>query len=192
MYVISNLDNEICLKMSQQLIITILGANQLGVLSDLVDTVFSIGCNILDSRQAVYGKDFSLTMIVEGSQSAITQAECLLPQTCQKYNLLSIMKRTTEHSKQNLEHIADVVVTGLRTRGLIDQATQFFDQHNISVSAFRLKFINDEEEPNASNKQMKCKMVISIPHDLDVNIIEQSFQALLSEHSLQGTITLNH
>jgi glycine cleavage system transcriptional repressor len=178
--------------MTQQLIITILGAVQLGVLSKLADTVSGVGCNILDSRQAVYGQDFSLTMIIEGSQSAITQAECLLPQTCQQYNLLSMMKRTTKHCKQNLEHIADVIIKGASTPGLIDQTTDFFKKYNISVSAFRLKYLTPEDNAPSETKQMKCKMVISIPHDVDVNQINQAFQILLSPLNLLGSIKQNH
>ena len=178
--------------MQQQLIITILGSAQLGVLSTLADTVSGVGCNILDSRQADYGQDFSLTMIIEGSQSAIAQAECLLPQTCQKHNLLSMMKRTKKHCKQNLEHLADVIINGESTPGLIDQITDFFKQRNISVSAFRLKFLDKDENDSASDKQMKCKMVISIPHELEVEIIEHALQELLQPLNLEGSIKQNH
>lgn len=178
--------------MPQQLIITILGSDQFGVLSTLADTVSGVGCNILDSRQAIYGQDFSLTMIIEGSQSAITQAECLLPQTCQKHNLLSMMKRTKKHSKQNLEHLADVIIRGESTPGLIDQITEFFKQRNISVSAFRLKFLEKDENDSAIDKQMKCKMVISIPHELEVKKIEHALQELLQPLNLQGSIKQNH
>jgi glycine cleavage system transcriptional repressor len=188
MYVIANLKATNWLKMTQQLIITILGSDQFGVLSKLADTVSEVGCNILDSRQAVYGQDFSLTMIIEGSQSAITQAECLLPQTCQKHNLLSMMKRTKKHCKQNLEHLADVIINGESTPGLIDQITDFFEQHNISVSAFRLKFLDTDE----NDKQMKCKMVISIPHELEVDKIEHALQALLQPLNLEASIKQNH
>jgi glycine cleavage system transcriptional repressor len=190
MYVIAHLKATIWLKMSQQLIITILGSDQFGVLSTLADTVSGVGCNILDSRQAVYGQDFSLTMIIEGSQSAITQAECLLPQTCQKHNLLSMMKRTKKHCKQNLEHLADVIIRGESTPGLIDQVISFFKQRNISVSAFRLKFL--DENDSASDKRMKCKMVISIPHELEVHKIEHALQELLQPLNLQGSIKQNH
>lgn len=190
MYVIANLKAIIWLKMQQQLIITILGSDQFGVLSKLADTVSGVGCNILDSRQAIYGQDFSLTMIIEGSQSAIAQAECLLPQTCQKHNLLSMMKRTKKHCKQNLEHLADVIIRGESTPGLIDQITDFFKQHNISVSAFRLKFLDKDD---AANKNpMKCKMVISIPHELEVEKIEHALQGLLKPLNLLGSIKPNH
>lgn len=192
MYVIANLKVTNWLKMTQQLIITILGSDQYGVLSTLADTVSGVGCNILDSRQAIYGQDFSLTMIIEGSQSAITQAECLLPQTCQKHNLLSMMKRTKKHCKQNLEHLADVIIHGESTPGLIDQITDFFKQRNISVSAFRLKFLEQDEHASVSDKRMKCKMVISIPHELEVDKIERALQELLQPLNLQGSIKQNH
>jgi glycine cleavage system transcriptional repressor len=192
MYVIAHLKATNWLKMPQQLIITILGSDQFGVLSKLADIVSGVGCNILDSRQAVYGQDFSLTMIIEGSQSAIAQAECLLPQTCQKHNLLSMMKRTKKHCKQNLEHLADVIIRGESTPGLIDQITDFFKQHNISVSAFRLKFLDKHEHDTASDKRMKCKMVISIPHELEVEKIELALQELLQPLNLQGSIEQNH
>ena len=192
MYVIANLKVTNWLKMPQQLIITILGSDQFGVLSTLADTVSGVGCNILDSRQATYGQDFSLTMIIEGSQSAITQAECLLPQTCQKHNLLSMMKRTKKHCKQNLEHLADVIIRGESTPGLIDQITEFFKQRHISVSAFRLKFLEKDELDVVSDKHMKCKMVISIPHELEVEKIERALQELLQPLNLQGSIKQNH
>lgn len=178
--------------MPQQLIITILGSDQFGVLSTLADTVSGVGCNILDSRQAVYGQDFSLTMIIEGSQSAITQAECLLPQTCQKHNLLSMMKRTKQHCKQNLEHLADVIILGQSTPGVIDLITEFFTKRHISVSAFRLKFLEPNENDLAKGKQMKCKMVISMPHELEAEKIETALQELLLPLNLQGSIKQNH
>ena len=177
--------------MPQQLIITILGSDQFGVLSKLADAVSGVGCNILDSRQAVYGQDFSLTMIIEGSQSAITQAECLLPVTCQKHNLLSMMKRTTKHSKQNLEHLADVVICGQGSPGLIDLISNFFNDYHIAVSAFRLKSL-DKVENNDDNNPMKCTMVVSIPHQLELDTFEQAFPKLLGTHNLQGSIKLNH
>ena len=63
----------------QQLIVTILGSDKTGILSEIASTVSEAQCNILDSRQAIYGQEFSLTMILEGSQSAITRAECAVP-----------------------------------------------------------------------------------------------------------------
>ena len=175
--------------MTQQLIITILGANEFGMLSALADTVCEAGCNILDSRQAVYGQDFSLTMIIEGGQNAIIQAELAIPVTCQKNNLLSMMKRTKKHSKQHLETLADVIIVGVSIIGVVKKITQFFSQQQISVSAFRLKTF---EQAEFESELMKCKMVVSMPHSVNITDIDQQFHTLLDELNLEGSIKQHH
>ena len=101
-----------------QLIVTILGTDNTGILSEIATTVSEAQCNILDSRQAIYGKEFSLTMIIEGTQSAITKAECFLPALFQRLNLLSMMKRTSHHEKQNLAHLFNVEFSGEDAAGI--------------------------------------------------------------------------
>ena len=91
-----------------QLIVTVLGTDKSGILSEIASTVSEAQCNILDSRQAIYGREFSLTMIIEGTQPAVTKAECILPAVFQRLDLLSMMKRTSHHEKQNLEHLFNV------------------------------------------------------------------------------------
>ena len=175
--------------MNHQLIITILGANKVAMLSTLTDVVSAAGCNILDSRQAVYGQDFSLTMIVEGAQSAIVRVELAIPVACQQLDLLSMMKRTKRHSKQNLEHLADVEFSGVDALGVIKEVTQFFSTFCVTVSALRLKTIQTAADENA---QVKCKMVVSMPHDIDLIDFESQFHTLLEGLHLHGAIKQNH
>ena len=85
--------------MKQQLIAVILGTDQVGILSDIATLVSESDCNILDSRHAIYGQEFSLTMIIEGTHNAITRVELSIPEMCQRRDLLSILKRTREHTK---------------------------------------------------------------------------------------------
>ncbi|GAC33786.1 glycine cleavage system protein R [Paraglaciecola polaris] len=171
--------------MKQQLIITILGANKPAMLSTLADAVSEAGCNILDSRQAVYGQDFSLTMIVEGTQSAIVRVEMAIPVACQQLDLLSMLKRTKRHAKQNLEHLADVEFSGADAVGVIKEVTQFFSTFCVTVSALRLKTLQTSLDDDA---QVKCKMVVSMPHNVDLVDFECQFHSLLSTLHLNGAI----
>ncbi|WP_438863722.1 glycine cleavage system protein R [Neptunicella sp.] len=171
--------------MQQQLIVTIIGEDQVGILSALSNTVSQSGCNILDSRQAVYGHDLSLTMILEGEQSAITKAEMQLPMVCQQYELLSIMKRTSKHHKQDLAILADVEFAGLDAIGTIHKITAFFGSHNISISAFRQ---NTFIEKSTQAKMLKGKMVVSLDQDTDMSSIAIAFEHYLDDLGLLGTI----
>lgn len=175
--------------MKQQLIVTILGANNVGILSELSNTVSETTCNILDSRQAIYGQDFSLTMILEGSQSAITKAEIRIPQTCQRLDLLSMMKRTTRHCKQNLEHLIDVEISGQDTPGVIHKVTTLLAKFDAAISALRQKTFTDQD---SQTEMMKVKLVASVPSDAKLELLNQEFDALINSLSLHGKITENH
>ncbi|MCC2615576.1 glycine cleavage system transcriptional repressor [Aestuariibacter halophilus] len=175
--------------MKHQLIITILGADRVGILSQIAAVVSETGCNILDSRQAIYGQDFSLTMILEGTQGAIIKAELKIPQICQQLDLLSMMKRTSEHSKQNLEHIVDVEFSGVDTPGVIQKVTALLAKHEVAVSAFRQKTSVDKQNQCDT---MKCKLVASVPAQTSMDALREEFTALLGELGLTGNIVENH
>ncbi|GAA0346547.1 glycine cleavage system protein R [Bowmanella denitrificans] len=171
--------------MKQQLIVTILGTDKIGILSTLAATVGACNCNILDSRQAVYGQDFSLTMILEGVQSAIIKAELQIPQVCQQHDLLSMMKRTKQHNRQDLAYLADVEVSGVDFLGVIREITAFFANFDITVTAFRQHTYTDAE---SGVEMVQCKMVVSMPNETKLDDVQAAFNTKLDELNLQGTI----
>lgn len=175
--------------MKQQLIVTILGTDKIGILSTLAATVGACNCNILDSRQAVYGLDFSLTMILEGTQSAITKAEMLLPQVCQQNDLLSMMKRTKQHCKQDLVSLADVEFFGLDALGVLRDITGFFASMKVTITAFRLNTYTDADTQSG---MIRCNMVVSLPDASAIEQVAPAFSDCLAKLGLQGTITLKH
>ncbi len=172
--------------MKHQLIINILGNDRVGILSEIANAVSDTCCNILDSRLAIYGKEFSLTMILEGSLAAIVKAELNIPQLCQQLDLLSLMKRTTQHCKQNLEHLVDVEFSGKDTLGVIRNVTALFAEHDVAVSAFRQKtFVNQDTQAD----MMRCKLVASVPDSVDLNVLRQDFSNIMGKLGLTGSIS---
>lgn len=149
--------------MQQQLIAVILGTNQVGTLSEITNLVSEAQCNILDSRHAIYGLEFSLTMIIEGSYTAITQLEMNIPELCQQRDLLSVLKRTREHTKQNLTHLYDVEFNGVDSQGQVQAITGFFTDQQVTINAFRQTTDVDE---TSGQKMMRIKVVANIPENV--------------------------
>lgn len=171
--------------MQHQLIVTFLGTDRSGIFSEIASLVAEVQCNILDSRQAVYGTEFSLTMIIEGSHSAITKAECMLPAFCQRHHLLSMMKRTKHHVKQNLEHLFDVEFSGPDHAGLIRSVTRFFADRGASISAFRQRTYLDQDK----HLHMRCKFVVTIEDSVDFEELEHALLSLFSTLNVSGKVT---
>ena len=170
--------------MNQQLIINVLGADQLGILSRISACVNANQCNILDSRHAIYGQDFSLSMIVEGSPSAVTKLEILLSSLCLELDLLSMMKRTSGHHKQNIEQVVQLAFSGLDTIGLLNRVCAFLSEREFSINALRQKTYRTED-----GEAVRCKMVLSTPKSTDLAKFDEDIKRLMSEMSLSGKIT---
>ena len=171
--------------MKLQLTLTVLGLDRPGILSALAECVSEAGCNILDSRQAIFGKDFSLTMIIEGRQTAITKAEIMLPRLCQEHDLLSILKRTSEHCKQNLEHLLSLEFGGVDSLGIVKTVTALIAKFEISVTALRQRTYTDNQ---TGASMMRCKMMLSAPQDVSLEKLDMALQTQLTELGLQGKL----
>ncbi len=166
--------------MKHQLIMTFLGANRTGILSKIANLASENKCNILDSRQAIYGEDLSLTMILEGSVACITKLECELPNMCLKLDLLSMMKRTKHHNKQHLERLADMNFYGVNATDKIADILAFCASKGVRITAFR--------QANHESENVKCKMIASLPQDTSYPEFSSDYMQLLTSFDLSGQI----
>lgn len=66
--------------MIHHLVITAVGSDRPGICNRLTQVVTHSGGNIVDSRIALFGKEFTLIMLVSGETNAITRIETLLLQ----------------------------------------------------------------------------------------------------------------
>ncbi|MBU3022800.1 glycine cleavage system protein R [Aestuariibacter sp. A3R04] len=171
--------------MNHQLIVTILGTDKSGILSEIAGAVSESQCNILDSRQAIYGKEFSLTMIIEGTHQAVTRAELTLPTLCQHLGLLSVLKRTSHHEKQNLSHLYDVSFSGEDSPGLLRTVTGFFADRHVSINAFRQ---STDVDKCKNQTTVRCKFVVSVPDDIDFEQLKHELDTLYASLNLTGAV----
>ncbi|BDX06673.1 glycine cleavage system protein R [Planctobacterium marinum] len=174
--------------MKHQLIVTFLGADKAGILGEIASLACSLNCNILDSRLAHYGQDFSFNMILEGSLPAITKAELNLPSLAHKLDLLCMVKRTKHHTKQHLVHLADVEFNGCDAVGIIKDMATLFTHHGIHINAFRQKTV----EVTPEEVRVECKMVVSMPQELSIETIEPLYNDFIEQHNLQGSFKEKH
>ena len=174
--------------MNQQIIVNIVGPDKLGILSEISACMHDKGCNILDSRHAIYGRDFSLSMIVEGSQSAVTKLELQLSSLCMQHDLLSMIKRTSGHAKHNLEQLIHLEFSGEDAKGIIKQVTSFLAQRQVSVSAFRQRTFIDK---NRGVECVKCKMVLNATKEFDLVNFDTEIKQLMCSLGLSGKVTHN-
>jgi len=170
--------------MNTQLIVNVLGADKLGILSVIAGCISDNSCNILDSRHAIYGQDFSVTMIASGNDSDITRLEIALSSLCVEHELLCMMKRTSGHIKQNIEQIINLKFAGKDSSGLLQTVTKLLAEQAVSISAVRQKVTSINNECH-----VECKMILSAPADLDLSEFDTKMKSVLHGLGLSGRIS---
>jgi glycine cleavage system transcriptional repressor len=172
--------------MQEQLIINILGKSSTLTLSTITACISDHTCNILDSRHAQYGTDFSLTMIVSGSQKIITLLEIDLSSLCVNNDLLCMMKRTTGHQKQNIDKVIYLSFVGRDSSGVIHKVMQGLALFEVSVNALRQ---GTSMQNNAS--VLECKMILTTPKTTDLAAFDAHIKSLLHGLGLHGKVSHN-
>lgn len=165
--------------MSEFLVLTAIGTNRTGSVSELTKLASECGCNIIDSRMAIFGQEFSFIMLLNGNSKAINQIEQKLPTIALEQELLTMMKRTTGYVSQQLTHHYEVTYAGIDQPGLLKAVTAFFANRKIDISSLKSDF-------NQTNNQTSANILIALTDDTCFDQLENEFLALCEQIDVQG------
>lgn len=168
--------------MSEYLVLTAMGSDRTGCVSELTKLASSCGCNIIDSRMAIFGLEFTFIMLLNGSGRAINQIEAKIPIIAQRLDLITMMKRTSGYKAQDFTQHYHVEYAGIDQPGILKSVTAFFAARQIDISSLK-------SEINQQTNQMRANVLIALTKNTSIESIEGEFFELCDQIDVQGTIT---
>lgn len=168
--------------MTQYLVLTVMGADRTGSVSSLTKLASECGCNIVDSRMAIFGLEFTMIMLLKGTAKAINQIESKLPAVAVKRELITMMKRTSDYQLQDLTEHYQAEYAGIDQPGVLKAITAFFAARNIDISSLK-------SEINPKNNQMSATIQIALTKNTTIEELETEYFALCEQIDVQGRIT---
>ncbi|MEE1674105.1 ACT domain-containing protein [Agarivorans aestuarii] len=162
--------------MSQHLVVTAVGSNRPGIVNQLTQLVSSCGCNIVDSRMALFGSEFTLIMLIAGSHNAVIQIETRLPATAQELQLLTVMKKTSRHELIDYSHAAVLQLTLPDATGVISKVTQFISDHQMNMVSLKSNLFTKN-----SIEMLHAEFDVKLNQTHQPEQIEQAFARLCQE-----------
>ena len=169
--------------MTNYLVVTAMGTDRPGLVSRLSRLASECDCDIVDSRMAIFGNEFTLIMMISGSWTAITKIENLLPSLGVELELMTVMKRTSKHTPQNYVSRIEVSFQGEDQRGTMKRVTEFLAEKSLDLAAVR-SHADDKE----NIKTQSILLSINIPDHINLEQLEQSIYDLANNMSLECTI----
>jgi glycine cleavage system transcriptional repressor len=166
---------------SEYLVLTAIGADRTGIVSELIKLASQCGCNIIDSRMAIFGREFTLIMLLEGSPKAINTLEVKFPQMAHKLELITMMKRTSGYVDKELTQHFEVTYAGIEQPGILKAVTAFFAARNIDISSLKSQI-------DQATHQVSAHILIALSAQNDVAQLEHDFLELCQQLDIQGCI----
>lgn len=173
--------------MTQHLVITAVGSDRPGVCNQVVRLVTQSGCNIVDSRIALFGSEFTLIMLLSGSNGAITRVETTLPLLGQEQNLITMMKRTAKHAHQDNTYTLEAFIESDDKVGLTEKFTQFFAAKAIDLSSLSAQTI-DKEKLESQHDQFHLALTASVDSECNLMQLQEEFTALCLDLDVKGSL----
>lgn len=173
--------------MNQHLVITAVGTDRSGICNQVVHHVTHSGCNIVDSRIALFGSEFTLIMLLSGSNAAITRVETTLPLLGQEHDLITMMKRTSPHTLSDNSYMVEVFIESDDKPGLTEQLTQFFASKEIGLSSLSAQTIN-KDKIQAPQDQFHIAISASVDSGCNLMQLQEDFNALCKELQVRGSL----
>lgn len=171
--------------MTNYLVVTAMGADRPGLVSRLARLASDCDCDIVDSRMALFGNEFTLIMMISGSWPAITKIETMLPSLSVELELMTVMKRTSRHVPKNYVSRVEVTISGEDQRGTMKTITQFLAERSLDLAAVR-----SHADDNEGLQTQSIFLAINIPDKVDLTKLETSIYQLAEEMNLECSIKL--
>lgn len=173
--------------MEHYLVITAIGSDRPGITDEITRHVSLSGCNIEDSRLAIFGSEFTFILLLSGTAASIAKVEATLPLQAQQFDLLTVMKRTTKHEHRFYPYTADFHIEGNDAPGLIEKFTHFCASRQIDISA--LSAHSQEEEGKGEEDQLTLQLSTNLPEGCNLMSLQEEFEALCQAVQVSGTVT---
>ena len=163
-----------------------MGENRPGITNEITQLITQCGCNIVDSRIALFGKEFTLIMLLSGNGNAISRVESTLPLKAQQHALLTVMKRTSKHQAREFHHEIEFHIQAQDAPGLTQRFTQFLAQRNIDIQSLSAHTEDGNEQQAA---QFILQIRTQIPLDCALDPLQDDFSQLCHQLNAQGQMT---
>ena len=143
-------------------ILTAIGSDRVGIVDDLTTAILEKHCNIEESRMAVLGGEFTVMLLLSGSQEDIEALIEASKGIAEKLDLHISMKPTVEPKPHPQMRPYMIESVSLDTPGIVHAITALLRRHRINIE----------------------NMEISIPPEVSLATLREEIETLETEQNL--------
>jgi glycine cleavage system transcriptional repressor len=172
--------------MSDQMVITALGADRPGIVDELSKVLYSHDLNIEDSRMSSLGGAFAVLLLVTGSGSAIDKFTALIPQIEDALKMRLLVRTCEPQLADNRLVPYQVEVVAMDHPGIVHNLASFFASRQINIVDLETDCY---PAPHTGTPMFSMQMTIGVPGDTSIKKLRAEFLDACDELNIDASLT---
>lgn len=171
--------------METYLVVSALGPDHPGIVSELSQAILDCGGNINDSRMATLGGEFAIIMLLSGNWNAIAKLEHALPRLGESLHLTINSKRTEKRTNTTDLIPYGVEVVAMDHPGIVRDVANFFSRRNINIEDL---FTNTYLAPHTGTPMFSLHMTVGVPADTAIAALRGEFMDFCDDLNIDAML----
>ena len=168
-----------------QMVITALGADKPGLVSELSHTILECGCDIEDSRMIALGGEFAIILQICGSWNSIAKLESTCPSIERKLEMTLACKRSSGRTvdKTLLPYVVEVVA--MDHPGIVHNLAKFLSNQGINIQEM---VTSRYAAAHTGTPMFSVHIEIDVPSSITISQLRDQFMEFCDELNLDAVL----
>lgn len=171
--------------MKNYLVISALGKDRPGLVTELSRVILESGCSLQDSRMTTMGNEFAIVLMVHGNWNTLAKLEVQLKRLEEPLGMVIVAKRTEGRQQRNDTLPYAVEVIALDQAGIVHSLSKFFSSRSINIEELITRRYN---APHTGTPMFSVNMAIGIPATTHIAMLREEFMDFCDELNLDAVI----
>jgi len=162
------------------LVLTAVGPDRPGLVSEISSAVLAAGANLEDSRMAILGGEFALLVLVSGDEQVIREVEARGDALGTRLGLRLLTKPTTSRQAARDFLPFQIRVTGVDRPGIVQRVTGVLAGRGVNVASLESRL---EFAPESGTPMFILEAKLQIPSALALEDLRRELSKACEEES---------
>lgn len=167
------------------LVLSAVGPDRPGIVSDLSALIHRAGANLEDSRMAVLGGEFALLLLISGPDAALDRSEQQAEARAAELGLHVWHKRTSGPRAPRDVLPYTIRVSGFDRPGIVQAVTQVLAHYGVNVASLESRLAY---APHSGTPLFVLEAELEVPSELALGKLRRELAAKCDEENLDLTL----
>ncbi|HKY40891.1 MAG TPA: ACT domain-containing protein [Polyangiaceae bacterium] len=162
------------------LVLTAVGPDRPGLVSEIASAVHGAGANLEDSRMAILGGEFALLVLVSGTETAATALEQASGSLGDRLGLRVLSKRTGRGTQKHYLPYR-ISVTGFDRPGIVLRVSEILARRGVNVASLESRL---SYAPLSGTAMFVLEAELQVPSEVALADLRRELEAQCDEENL--------